>query len=69
MKQIIELNITDIKHLVAKEFDVNEDQVDVRLRKVYQGYGMGEHKDYEVSVVVNKVRGCDVNEERMEYKD
>lgn len=59
MKETIELNVKDLKHLVAKEFDVNADQVDVRLHKVYQGYGMGEHKDYEVSVVVNKVSGCD----------
>lgn len=55
MKQTIELNVTDIKHLVAKEFGVNEEQVDIRLSKVYCGYGMGEHKDYEVCVVVNKV--------------
>ena len=57
MKQTIELNVKDIKHLVAKEFGVNEKQVDVQLRKVCQGYGMGEHKDYEIRVVVNKVGG------------
>lgn len=55
MKQTIELNVKDLKHIVAKEFGVNEEQVDIRLCKVYQGYGMGEHEDYEVCVVVNKV--------------
>lgn len=53
MKQIIKLDKEDIAALVAKEFNVTEDKVVVYLEKVYRGYGMGEHKEYEVCVKVN----------------
>lgn len=53
MKQTIELNVKDIKQLIAKEFDVKEEQVVVSLSKVYSGYGIGEHKDYEIYATVN----------------
>lgn len=54
MKQTIELNVKDIKQLIAKEFDVKEEQVIVSISKVYRGYGIGEHKDYEIYATVNK---------------
>ena len=41
MKQTIELNQEDIKQLIAKEFDVKEEQVSVSISKVYSGYGNG----------------------------
>ncbi len=53
MKQIIQLNAGDIKRLIAKEFGVKEEQVLVSLSKVYSGYGMGEHEDYEIYATVN----------------
>lgn len=53
MKQTIELNVRDIKRLIAKEFDVKEEQVIVSISKVYSGYGIGEHKDYEIYATVN----------------
>lgn len=53
MKQTIELNVKDIKRLIAKEFDVKEEQVIVSISKVYSGYGIGEHKDYEIYATVN----------------
>lgn len=53
MKQIIQLNAKDIQQLIAKEFGVKEEQVLVSLSKVYSGYGMGEHKDYEIYATVN----------------
>lgn len=53
MQQIIQLNSKDIKQLIAKEFDVKEEQVIVSISKVYSGYGIGEHKDYEIYAMVN----------------
>ena len=53
MKHTIELNAKDIKRLIAKEFDVKEEQVIVSISKVYSGYGIGEHDDYEIYVTVN----------------
>ena len=66
MKQTIELDVKDIqqlillgnlllciKRLIAKEFDVKEEQVIVSISKVYSGYGIGEHKDYEIYATVN----------------
>ena len=53
MKHTIELNAEDIQHLIAKEFDVKEEQVIVAIKKVYSGYGIGEHKDYEIYATVN----------------
>lgn len=40
MQQIIQLNSKDIQQLIAKEFDVKEEQVIVSISKVYSGYGM-----------------------------
>ena len=48
MKQTIELDAKDIKRLIAKEFDVKEEQVIVSISKVYSGYGIGEHKDLKL---------------------
>ena len=48
MKQTIELDAKDIKQLIAKEFNVEEEQVVVAIKKVYSGYGIGEHKDYQI---------------------
>ena len=53
MKQTIELDAKDIQHLIAKEFDVKEEQVIVSISKLYSGYGIGEHKDYEIYATVN----------------
>ena len=53
MKHTIELNAEDIQQLIAKEFDVKEEQVIVAIKKVYSGYGIGEHKDYEIYATVN----------------
>ena len=52
MKQTIELDAKDIKQLIAKEFNVEEEQVIVAIREVYNGYGLGEHKDYEIYATV-----------------
>lgn len=54
MKQIIQLNAEDIKRLIAKELGVKEEQVLVSINKVYSGYGIGEHRDYEIYATVNK---------------
>lgn len=54
MKQIIELNSEDIKHLIAKEFNVNEDNVSVSIRKIYRGYGLYEHQENEIYATINK---------------
>lgn len=54
MKQTIQLNVEDIKRLIAKEFGVKEEQVIVSINKVYSGYGIGEHRDYEIYATVNK---------------
>lgn len=40
-------------HMIAKEFDVKEEQVVVAVGKVYSGYGIGEYKDYEIYATVN----------------
>ena len=53
MKQTIELDAEDIKRIIAKEFDVKEEQVIVSISKVYSGYGIGEHEDYEIYATVN----------------
>ena len=53
MKHTIELNAEDIQQLIAKEFDVKEEQVVVAISKVYSGYGIGEHNDYEIYATVN----------------
>ncbi len=53
MQQIIQLTSKDIQQLIAKEFDVKEEQVIVSISKVYSGYGIGEHKDYEIYAMVN----------------
>lgn len=53
MKQTIELDAKDIKQLIAKEFNVEEEQVVVAIKKVYSGYGIGEHEDYEIYATVN----------------
>ena len=53
MKHTIELNVEDIQQLIAKEFDVKEEQVIVASKKVYSGYGIGEHNDYEIYATVN----------------
>ena len=52
MKQTIELDAKDIKQLIAKEFNVEEKQVVVAIKKVYSGYGIGEHKDYQIYATV-----------------
>ena len=52
MKYTIELNAKDIQQLIAKEFDVKEEQVFVAIGKVYNGYGIGGHKDYEIYATV-----------------
>ena len=52
MKQTIQLNAKDIQQLIAKEFGVKEEQVLVSISKVYSGYGIGEHKDYEIYATV-----------------
>ncbi len=54
MKQTIELNAKDIERLIAKEFNVKEEQVIVSLGKVYSGDGIGENKDYKIYAIVNK---------------
>lgn len=54
MKQIILLNAKDIQQLIAKEFGVKEEQVFVSLSKVYSGYEIGQHKDYEIYATVKK---------------
>lgn len=53
MKQTIELDAKDIQKVIAKEFDVKEEHVTVAIRKVYSGYGIGEHKDYNIYATVN----------------
>ena len=53
MKQTIELDAKDIKQLIAKEFNVEEEQVVVAIKKVYSGYGIGKHKDYKIYATVN----------------
>ena len=53
MKHTIELNAEDIQQLIAKGFDVKEEQVVVAIKKVYSGYGIGEHEDYEIYATVN----------------
>lgn len=53
MKHTIELDAKDIKRIIAKEFDVKEEQVIVSIKKVYSGYGIGEHEDYEIYATVN----------------
>ena len=52
MKQTIELDAQDIKQLIAKEFNVKEEQVVVSISEVYSGYGIGEHKDYRIYATV-----------------
>ena len=52
MKQTIELDAKDIKRIIAKEFDVKEEQAIVSISKVYSGYGIGEHKDYQIYATV-----------------
>ena len=52
MKHTVELNAKDIKQLIAKEFNVEEEQVFVAIKKVYSGYGIGEHKDYQIYATV-----------------
>ena len=52
MKQTIELDAKDIKQLIAKEFNVEDEQVVVAIKKVYSGYGIGEHKDYQIYAMV-----------------
>ena len=54
MKQIIELDKEDIRCLIAKEFNVEEDKVNVSLRQVYRGQGLYEHKEYEIYATINK---------------
>ena len=52
MKHTIELDVKDIQQVIAKEFDVKEEQVVVAIKKVYSGYGIGEHKDYQIYATV-----------------
>ena len=54
MKQTIELGAKDIQKLLAKEFGVKAEQVFVLFSKVCSGYGIDEHKDYEIYTTVNK---------------
>ena len=54
MKHTIELDFKDIAKLIAKEFAVENEHVTVSIRKVYHGYGMGEHGDYEIYAEVFK---------------
>ena len=54
MKQTIELNAKAIERLIAKEFNVKEEQAIVSLGKVYSGDGIGENKDYKIYAIVNK---------------
>ena len=53
MKQIIQLGAKDIQQIIAKEFDIKEEQVSVSLNSVYSGLEMEEHKNYEIYVTVN----------------
>ena len=54
MKQIIELDSKDITRLIAKGFNVEEDQVVVSTKPVYRGQGPCEHKEYEVFATIEK---------------
>ena len=53
MNHTIALDAKDIKRLIATEIDVKEQQVTVSISKVYSGYGIGEHEDYEIYATVN----------------
>lgn len=48
-----QMNAKDIQQLIAKEFDVKEEQMIVLISKVYSGYGIGEHNEYEIYATVN----------------
>lgn len=61
MKQTIELNAKDIERLIAKEFDVKEEQVIVSLSKVYSGDGIGENKDYKICALIHMGENYDKN--------
>ena len=53
MKKIIELNESDVKHLIAEIYNVEYEDVSILLRTVTRGYGLGEYEEYEVNVIVN----------------
>lgn len=56
MKKIVELDIEDIKKIIAEKFGVEPNEVELTIKKRTVGYGMGEHEK-------------DVLECRVELKD
>ena len=54
MKHTIELDEKDIKKIIAKEFDVHDDQVTIVAKKVTRGYGPNEYEASQVKIEVVK---------------
>lgn len=54
MEQIIKLDEEDIRALVAKEFNVEEEKVFFCFKKVIRGCGINEYEDLEICVTVYK---------------
>lgn len=56
MKHTIELDEKDIKKIIAKEFDVHEDQVTIVARKITRGYDPNEYETSQVKIEVVKTK-------------
>lgn len=54
MQTTIDLNLEDIKLLLAKEFQADPKNVFIMLDKVYMGYSMEEHLNPDIRIRIIK---------------
>lgn len=52
VKRMIELDRNDIRHAIAREFNVDDSNVDLCVREECTGYGMSERYEYVPYAVI-----------------
>lgn len=50
----LELNDEDITKILAKYFNTSVDNVHLHLQEVYEGYGIGERRNYLIKCTIVK---------------
>lgn len=53
MKTTVELNIEDVRQVLANYFNTDTKNVSIEMKTVDAGYGQDEHKEHTVKVVID----------------
>lgn len=54
MDMVFELNEADVIEIIAKHFVVDQDKVKCNIYMETKGYGLGEHQEPSLKVIVRK---------------